>query len=287
MPEGTEIALTVEYLEPIINKHITQINYVNNDNIDVCNFLITNIYSKGKFLWFELVDDNGKKIFILNTFGLTGKWCFKKLKNVRIILTIENKFELYYCDQINYGTFKITDDVNMFNKKIIELGRDLLRQPYTKDEFFNKVKQIKSKREIIKILMSQDNKGIGCGIGNYLSCEILYVAKISPYKKFFELSIEEITSLWFAITNVIARFYIKNDTDYIEHLRESAIIDNNNDLRFIKNDNITGKNKNITSALLYDGFLIYSKDYDPYGNEVKKSKIITGRITHWVEKLQK
>lgn len=269
MPELLEIKLTCEYLEQIIDNKILDIQvFTNRYKIDKLNYPLTiqSIDTKGKFLWMIFIDENNNEYYLMNTFGLTGKWCFKELDYVKLIIKLEN-INLYYCDKLNYGTIVITKDKKILYDKVNKINRDLFKEPYTVDEFIDKIKKIKSKKEIVKILMAQDKSGIGSGIGNYLVCEILYIAKISPYKKTNELSQDDIINLWYAITNVIARFYINNDTEYIKHI----------------GDKIIPKIKNIKTNLMYDNFLVYKKEYDPYGNKIIKSKIINNRTTYHVD----
>jgi len=53
----------------------------------------------------------------------------------------------------------------------------------------NKKNKTRYNKEIVRVLMEGQKKdnGIGSGLGNYLTVEILYNAKISPYKKLGEI----------------------------------------------------------------------------------------------------
>ena len=112
-------------------------------------------------------------------------------KNIKFVVTAvvfkTNRGYMTYRDTISLGTFKFSKDKLALQKKITILKSDLL-----KDDFdFNGIQ--KEKKEITKILM--DQKKYGSGIGNYLCCEILYRAKISPYRLCNELSNKEVKDL--------------------------------------------------------------------------------------------
>ena len=102
MPEGPEIVITSQYLNSKIkNKKIIAIEILGGrythqslqglelmKNIPIT---IQSIDSKGKFLWMKLSDKLGKNIYMLNTFGMTGKWSFNKNPSARIMFTIQSK----------------------------------------------------------------------------------------------------------------------------------------------------------------------------------------------------
>ena len=84
MPEGPEILLTAQYLNKcLLNKEICNIEvlsgrYVKNKLVGLNKLVyplkVLNVSSKGKFLWFNLVDNNSEPVYLMNTFGLTGMW---------------------------------------------------------------------------------------------------------------------------------------------------------------------------------------------------------------------
>ena len=137
-------------------------------------------------------------MYILHTYGLTGKWGLAEEKNSRISFTIKDNnstYKLYFTDPRNFGTIKITSDKTILDEKLNSLGLDFLETSFTETDFFNRIKKYihkkngslsrpRAKREVVKVLMDQtDKNGLGSGIGSYLAVEILYHAKISPHKK--------------------------------------------------------------------------------------------------------
>jgi formamidopyrimidine-DNA glycosylase len=307
MPEVVEITLTSQYLSSIlIGKSITgmKVNsgrYTHqkmkgsaliNKNIPL---KILSIDSKGKFMWFELqsVNDPSKRIYIMNTFGLTGMWSLK-MNTPRITFNIADgnkSFDLYFTDHRNFGTIAITSKYSDVKSKLDKLAPDLLKTIFNEKTFqlwvdrFIEKSELRSNLPIIKILMEQENnKGIGSGLGNYLSVEILYRAKISPHRTLISLSNQEIKKLANTMRYVLKLCYMSNKTGYME--------------TFI--DYIDEHKKNVLKKMLPDyhsdikikenetfEFLVYKKKKDKNNNEVKADKIIKGRTTYWVPNVQK
>lgn len=296
MPEVVEICIVSHYLITYIkNKYITNIEtnggrYKNGiPNIDILlNVLplkITNINSKGKLLWFELLNEKTNEIFIiLNTFGLTGIWTFNKLKNSNVLFEINNETNIYFDDQLHYGTFKITNKKGL-TKKLNELGDDLLKTPFSDLDFLKKINSLKNKnKKIIDVLMEQKKNGVGSGLGNYLVAEILFHAKISPHRKMIDLSTEDI----FVLSNTIKYIlklcyhtcnigYFGNFTEYIpihkKQIEKGIFPDFHIDIKIKKNDEFK--------------FCVYRQNIDPFGNKIKKEKILNSRNFYWVENIQK
>ena len=296
MPEVVEICIVSHYLITYIkNKYITNIEtnggrYKNGiPNIDILlNVLplkITNIDSKGKLLWFELLNEKTNEIFIiLNTFGLTGIWTFNKLKNSNVLFEINNETNIYFDDQLHYGTFKITNKKGL-TKKLNELGDDLLKTPFSDLDFLKKINSLKNKnKKIIDVLMEQKKNGLGSGLGNYLVAEILYNAKISPHRKMIDLLTEDI----FVLSNTIKYIlklcyntctigYFGNFIEYIpihkKQIEKGIFPDFHIDIKIKKNDEFK--------------FCVYRQNIDPFGNKIKKEKILNLRNFYWVENIQK
>lgn len=288
MPEIAEVALTSEILKKYLkNKTLFAFDFISGrytkrepigfqEFIDALPLKIKDINSRGKFMWFELYnpkDNNEDHWYIWNTFGLTGMWSLTEPKHLRAILSFKNNEIVYFSDTLSFGTFKFSNDENALNKKIEELSPDFL-----KDEDFNLHKIKKYKIPIVKILM--DQKKIGSGIGNYLVAEILYRTKISPHRNGNTLTNIEIKKLEYWIKYIIKLSYIDNHIGYMTNLKEQS-------KKIKKKDyhpNIVLKEKSFS-------FLVYQKKEDPYGNKVKRDKIVGSgnkmRTTYWVPDVQK
>lgn len=312
MPEICEVVLTSQYLiTKLKNRYITGINIVagkythqplqGEELIGKHKPLkIIKIDSKGKFMWFELKDPQQKDIYIMNNFGLTGQWSFHEDKSDRVIFNIgtdpdnpENnkKYQLHYSDARNFGLLQITDNRKILESKINKLAPDLLKSNFQVNDFIEWVHSYlkKSKKRkgvpIVKALFRQNKKdGIASGIGNYLSSEILYRAKISPYTPVGDLSNRDLTNLANTIKKVIKLCYMSNITGYmgkltdfvIKHkgkVQEGIFPDYHPDVQLSPNETFE--------------FLVYGRNEDNLGNVIQKDVIESKRTTYWVPQVQK
>lgn len=309
MPEVIEVCLTAQFLNSkFANKILNNIfvlagRYTRHPLVGLSEFrgkldnktppVIKNINSKGKFLWFEL--DNGQ--YILNHLGLQGEWGLDKRTHSNIKLEITNpknnkKYELYFSDPRNFGTIEIIFEKSSLDQQLDQLGPDFLKQDFTNQDFHNRIKKylVNKSREnkpIIKILMDQNKKtGLGSGIGNYLSAEILYMAEISPYTKIINIySNRELSDkLAYSIKYILKLAYETAEIGYLEHLDPQMG-------KFIKKIRADKKYNFHPDIKLKKGdifvFKIYRQSEDPLGNKVLGSKIIPGRTTYWVPAVQK
>lgn len=315
MPEIVEVCLTAMWLDKKLhNKSLDKINVLGGrysrhtlEGLHYFNankpFIITKVNSKGKFLWFELINKQGKECYIMNTFGLEGVWGFTKELHSGVEFVIDDR-KLYFTDSRNFGTLEITNNKNILHKKLDSLAPDFLKTPFTKQEFYNRIDNFikrgtnniiesRANKEIIKVLMDQTkNSGLGSGLGNYLSVEILYDCNISPYTKMKKLY--ENKKLAFKLANAIKYIvklsFLDASIGYLEHLDKgmSSFIKN---LR--KDINSDTKHKyNFHPDIVLTGkenfsFRVYRQKKDSLGNEVVGSKIIPGRTTYWVPNIQK
>jgi len=300
MPEVCEIVITTNVLNHILKNGILEKfkiisgRYTHNKLSELKllkkkNLKFIECNSKGKFLWITMKSDS-EYIYILNTFGLTGFWNFEKTNNSRISITIINRYDkkikLYYNDQRNFGTFNITNNINILNKKLNQLAYDLLKTDFDYKKFNGWIEKFNEKKnhqkmKIVQILLNQNkNDGIGSGIGNYLVCEILYKAKISPYRTICSLNKDEIKKLCFSIKYLLKLAYLKNPTEYMD----KKFVQINNKL--IKKGKVPIYHKNVKLKNEKFQFLVYRQKKDPYNNKVIADKIINGRKTYWSPKIQ-
>lgn len=280
MPEVAEVALTAEILSKYFkNKILTSIDFSSGRYtkknpkgyetfVDYLPLKVTKIDSRGKFMWFTLSDDENE-FYIFNTYGLTGMWSLYEPRFCRVTFNFSSGKNAYFSDMRNFGTFIFTDDRNELDNKLKKLGVDFL-----KDEDFDLVRIKKYDKPIVELLMSQGK--IGSGIGNYLVAEILYRAKLSPWRKGSSLKNSDIVNLEYWIKYLTKLSYVKNSIGYMVNLEaESGKI----------------KRKNYHPDIELEDeefdFLVYGRKFDPDGNKVTADKIIKGRTTYWVKKIQK
>lgn len=314
MPEICEVVLTSQYLlSNIKNKFITSIEivagrYARNGLVgeELINLYkplkIHDINTKGKFMWFTLKSDKDDQyVYILNTFGLTGEWSLETQtkkkdpgKSVRIIFNVKNTsgtkhYKLYYSDQRNMGTMKITLDATEVEKKLEKLAPDLLKYNFTNKEFIewvhNYIKKSKTRYNtpIVKVLLKQDIKdGIGSGIGNYLSAEILYRAGISPHRHIGKLSDEELLKLSTVIKKILKSCYMSNITGYMKNMAEYVPVHQ----KQVEEEKFPDFHPEIKHVEKFE-FLVYGRKEDNFGNKVKAEQIEKDRTTYWVPAIQK
>jgi formamidopyrimidine-DNA glycosylase len=310
MPEICEIVMTSHYLlSKLKNKIITSIQVLSGrytkkklEGFDLIEkytpLKIKNIDSKGKFLWFELESLNdkyndskeskeNKKVYILNTFGMTGGWGFEKTDHNRVQISIkddEKKIKLYYSDMRNFGTMKIIDDDKKLESKLKKLGRDLLKTNYKGKDFVIWMKDIKNHNQTLyELLMTQEAKGIGSGLGNYLVPEVLYHAKLSPHRKLKDLTDKEIETLGESVRYITKLCYYNNKVGYMEWFGD--YIDKHK--KGVDTGLYPNYHEDIDLKNAYFQFNVYGQEKDPKGNIVKRDKSSKDRTIHWVPNVQK
>lgn len=301
MPEGPEILITTQFLTTktkkrtidkieILGGKYSRTGIKGDGLIKETPITIKSIESKGKFMWFNMIDKNGKNVYMLNTFGLTGRWTFNRENNSRIEFsmksnTVKDKtYHLYFVDDIGYGTMEFTDDVNILESKINKLAPDILKSNINNDEIVQRIEKLvsKSRRDLnlVKILMDQET--LVSGIGNYLVAEILYDAKLDPHRQLNDLSKDEKNVLAQSMRKIAKYAYYNNNSGYMTYFEEfmkthSKKIDN-------------GEFPNYQSDIISDDkfeIKVYQKMFDPHGHTVQKDKIMKNRTIHWVPYEQK
>merc|ERR1711991_77541 len=135
MPEGPEIKKAVDFLNNIFKESntITSFEFLDGrylkkklpNNWEKLNFplIIDSVNCKGKFIYF-LVKDS--EISIWNTFGLSGYWSLSKKKYCKFKVTLDNNKKIYYNDKLGYGTLKVSIEKKELDKKLNQLGLDIL-----------------------------------------------------------------------------------------------------------------------------------------------------------------
>lgn len=316
MPESPEVIITSQYLltklknRIVKNMEILSGKYKRihlqgkeflDGTLDKTNeYQIKNIDSKGKLLWFsmEKTSNPDDKLFLVSHFGLTGGWSFHSSNDSdRIKITIINsdndkKYYLYYNDPRNFGNIFITDNYQKLEIKINNLAPDFLKTEFTEQEFVNKfheyVKKSKKRSQLIlfKLLMNQTKtSGIGSGIGNYLAPEILYEAKLSPYRQLNSLTNQELSKLAYSIKYIMKLSYYNNSTGYMTNFGEFTEIHRQKiDSGFYPNYHP----EIILKSTDKFEFKVYRKEKDPLGNIVQKDKSYAkNRSIYWVPNVQK
>lgn len=275
MPEGPEVTIVAENLNEVLKNHYV-INFYATDNgryrkklpdnsvpfSEALPLKVKNVFNKGKLIYFLFE----KNFSMINTLGMSGVWRKKKEKHTCLELeysktkTGETK-RLYFVDQRHFGTIKFFTKEEDLEKKLKEIGPDMLNDPKMNLEIFKERLEKYKHWNIVKALMCQK---IISGIGNYLKSESLYHAKLSPFLKVEDLKEEQFYQLYQSIRLKIVSSYneggvsIKNFSD---------IDDKKGQYHF--------------------RFEVYCEKFDKLGNKVEKVVLGDNRSTYYVPSIQK
>ncbi len=157
---------------------------------------IKGVTRRGKFLLFSI---DPPAYLVLNP-KLTGRLQLvapneKRMPKTHIIFSLSSADELRYVDQKTMGQVYLTDDLNQVNDY-----PGLGPEPFdiSLDEFRERLKPYRG--ELKGVLVRGE---FIAGIGNAYADEILWAAKIHPYRKRTQLSGEEIDRLYQAIQSTL------------------------------------------------------------------------------------
>ena len=181
--------------------------------------------------------------------------------NVEFIFT---NGTLYFYDTLSFGTLKVIFDENQLTKKLKSIGHDIMNPDTTIDMFIDAMNKYKDKEIGLNLM----NQKLVSGIGNYLRADILWLAKVSPFRLTKNITDKEFKNIF-----RIARSLTWGDYDIKKGLKLKLVL---------KKDILPKKYKR--------DFLIYYEDEDIYGNEIEKKELYEGsqkRFIYWVPKFQK
>lgn len=318
MPEGVEVCLTALWLNSMLKgKLLIDIKIISgrysrhtmkglSQFIKDKPYVINSVNSKGKFMFFELIDKNNKDYYILNRYGLEGSWGFVEYKHSGVEFKIQDKQTnvityLYFTDARSFGTIEITNNKKDLIFELDKLAPDVLKTPFTDNQFHKAISNYvtnkngnvidsRADKEIIKILMDQTI--LVSGLGNYLTVESLFRAKISPHKKLIEFYKDKKLSnkLSKSIKYTVKLVYLTADIGYLEDLEPEMM----NFIKKLRNDvnnnELHSFNFHPTVKIKKNDvftFKVYRQKTDPHGNDIETDKIISGRTTYWSPSIQK
>jgi formamidopyrimidine-DNA glycosylase len=309
MPEGPEICLLSQYLSTVLRGKILlklvilsgkyATNPFNNAHLldGSNNYVIKDVNSKGKLIYFELEHVITKKIIYLTShLGLSGFWTINPTtdKSWRILINISDDIMLFYQDDRNFGNINVYDDYALFMDKINTLAPDIVKTNINTNDllsiFTEYINNTKKDPYIVNLLMDQN--AIVSGIGNYLMAEILYNAKISPFRKLKSLSKEEILTLSMSIKYIVKLAYYNNSTGYMTQFDKVFVNGKYIDFVEYHKQNIGVLYPNYHQDIILNTndkfiFEVYGKKIDKYGHKVEADKTLQkGRSTYWTPTVQ-
>jgi formamidopyrimidine-DNA glycosylase len=154
---------------------------------------------RGKFLLFELRSGH---LLVINAM-LTGRFQYLRPQEKRrartcLVLGLTNGWELRYHDERLMGkVYLVPEDRLQDVPQFAEMGPDALE--VTGDEFAQRIRKFTG---MIKNILV--NLRFVAGIGNAYADEILFAAKLHPYRKRTSLKDEDVQRLYQAIHKVFA-----------------------------------------------------------------------------------
>lgn len=186
------------------------------------------------------------------------EWFKKAIQYINVEFVLDNGIRLYFYDQLSFGTLKIITSQNELDKKLKELGPDIMDSSF---EIFQKqiTKSTKQQQYIGNTIVNQK---IISGIGNYLRSDALYLAKISPFRLTKDITTDELQMLYKCI-----RALMWGDYNY-----EFAVV-----------NGIINEDIKIPRDYKRD-FLVYRQETTPDGNVVEKKELYEGsqkRYVYW------
>ena len=153
----------------------------------------------------------------------------------------------YKKDVRNFGCMFFCNDKKSLEKKISELGPDLIVETVTKDYLYNKIKNSRSKKTIAEYLLDQK---VLSGVGNYVRADAMYLAGVNPFKNIQELTKKEAENIQKAVKKILRKNYKCQLKNY------------------------------------YCKFIIYGLEFTDKGEPILRTKY-KGRTIHWVPTHQK
>ena len=298
MPEGPEVRKVAKFIKKYLNDNpIREINIINgrykkHDPFNGYEKLVSelplqlqSISTKGKLNYLNF----GNDLILLSTLGMSGSYIWfennkyyfpefyedfelenmnsyqqRLIKHKNIEFITDNGI-LCYCDYRNFGTLKLVNNDELI-KKLNTIGPDMLSDEITLEIFIQRLrKKIYAQKPIGNVLINQK---IVSGIGNYLRADLLYIAKISPYRKIESLCDEDLQIIYNSARELIWAIY---------------------DLELAKENDIVNEDS-VYPSKFNRNFIIYNYKKDLLGNDVKYEKLYEGsqiRYIHFVSEIQK
>lgn len=181
---------------------------------------ITGVKTYGKNLLVCLKGDNGYLMGWRVHFSSTG-WFFPEGKNAlpiteaflhttadssnRVWYTMDNGDEWVYRDSRTWGKFWVGAEHELWAYMTSRYGPDWTKQP---ERAAAVLEATNSKRAAKEVLTDQ---GLAAGVGNYLACEALFLAKVHPRELWSRVSPEERKRVTAATLAVIQAALSSND----------------------------------------------------------------------------
>jgi len=277
MPELPEVETTVQGLQVLLNKKITNIKiystklrYKVPKNIPkiLKNSKFVTIYRIGKYIVANSID-HYSLIFHL---GMSGRLRilksskFIKKKHDHFIL-MADKYILIFNDARRFGFVDLSKTKKTSKKNYISrLGMDALDARLNEEYLQNKI--CKSIVPIKQILL---NQRIIAGIGNIYASEILYDAKISPFTKGCSLQILEIKKIIGSIKKILKMAINSGGSTLKDYASADGTVGNfQNNFKVYNRDGLKISGYKIKRIMQYGRSTFYCPDIQLISKKQKK-----------------
>jgi formamidopyrimidine-DNA glycosylase len=211
MPELPDLEVIKEYLQSVLPGQVIEAAEVLRPLV-VRNLVddgfapavegteITDVSRRGKFLLLEL--DSGHTLVVNPMFAGRLQYCppeQRRAAKTFLALHLSGGKELRYVDPKSMGKVYLTPDENLV-PRFGGQGPDALDPEFTLDVFRER---LRPRRGEIKGLLT--NQAVLAGIGNAYADEILFEARLYPFRKRPTLSPDEIETLHRSIGSVLSQ----------------------------------------------------------------------------------
>ena len=121
---------------------------------------------------------------------------------IHLMFFLDNKKMLAFCDLRKFGKVELWKTEELKNsKELKKLGIEPLGKNFTFRKFKETILK-KKKGKIKQVLMNQE---VIAGIGNIYSDEILWGAKINPFKDISKLKVAELKKIYRAVRKILEK----------------------------------------------------------------------------------
>jgi formamidopyrimidine-DNA glycosylase len=172
---------------------------------------------------------------------------------------------VYFYDSLSFGTLKVVDNVLELEKKLNEIGPDIMDEKTIFDIFLERVTKKNNLEKCIGNVLV--NQRIISGIGNYLRSDILWLSKISPFRKVKDLNNNELKIIYESCKKLTWGSY---------------------NLKMAIKKNIVNSSDKLPEHY-HRNFFAYMCKTDIYDHNIKTEKLYEGsvpRIIYWVPEYQ-
>lgn len=195
----------------------------------------------------------------------SNEWFERALEHLNVEFVIDDGRRAYFYDQLSFGTLKMIDDRKELDKKLRELGADMLDESTGLEVFIKAIRKSANKDKAIGNVLV--NQRVVSGIGNYLRADALWLARISPFRKVGELDDIELERIYKSVRALMWGDYAP------EEARKKGYISSD-----FKIPHDYGRE-----------FFVYRQETDTEGRKVAKAELYEGtqkRFIYWVKDIQ-